>query len=794
MAYKFEGRSGGGSAGKFSLWTLLLLCVTASGLAAGSEDSVAVMENKSVRIEFALGAGIYNVTTLPDKRRVIGSAHATVEDWNSTDRGCTGKVIEKNGGRLLIESSRPDGPALLLEFTLHEGWIELRSGLKNTTGKAVRIKTFRPLAHGDVFYGTKWTDVRTLNAPSGANQTKVTVGAVCDSANDLLLTFKESGVRRSLVLGALKTADFSKFARTGQEGGVVAELEGRDPVGKLVEPGETYLPEDSFYVGAGTPNPFEALEQYGRELRQATGARPNPYDFPTVCAWYAGVWKTKGAQNHPEKSSYKINTSSGLVEEADKMGASGFLNASRAAGRLVPDNYTAINPQGWWDDAHWQSQGFYTAPYETSAKFGEGMHRRGTLAFTYIQPSNGMIPPLSRDFVEQHVSWMCGRDAKRTLDFSQPEVQGYLREKFGALRGSIDGLMVDYCDELWLKDAGHGGFADPHMTAATYYRTFFQCVKEGLGPGSWLHERIIIHPDNDLNLGIADSQRTSSDTDKISPDLVSRSGLRWYKNRVVLGYDMDSKELGSAWKIKGWTGTDQDGRRMLLTMAYVAASRLLLADSFRDLAPEVVHDLERTFPYPTEPRSARPVDAFTNAGWPRVYDYAVNVDWHQVTLFNNSLPTREETIAVPMAGDTADGALGLAPGENYYVYDFWNERFVGKLSGAGILKETLRPGEARMLSIRKVEKHPQVLSTNRHIMQGCLDLSDVKWSGNTLSGKAKLIGGEPFKIVIALNGYRAENLEAAPGNSVGVCTIERPQSGTVEWSVKFTASNPGSAE
>jgi hypothetical protein len=69
---------------------------------------------------------------------------------------------------------------------------------------------------------------------------------------------------------------------------------------------------------------------------------------------------------------------------------------------------------------------------------------------------------------------------------------------------------------------------------------------------------------------------------------------------------------------------------MLLTMAYVAASRLLLANSFRDLKPEVLYDLERTFPYPSEPRSARPVDAFTHAGWPRVYDFAVTPDWHQV--------------------------------------------------------------------------------------------------------------------------------------------------------------------
>jgi hypothetical protein len=170
------------------------------------------------------------------------------------------------------------------------------------------------------------------------------------------------------------------FAATdGQtvSGTVTAGLEGYDPIGRLVDPGETYLPADSFYLDAGTANPFEALEQYGRALREATGAKPNVYDFPTVCAWYAGVWKTGGAQDHPDKSAYKINTSAGLVEEAQKIKASGFLNYSRAAVRLVPDNYTEYNPQGWWDDKHWQHHGLYTAPYETSEKLGKGMHENG---------------------------------------------------------------------------------------------------------------------------------------------------------------------------------------------------------------------------------------------------------------------------------------------------------------------------------------------------------------------------------------------------------------------------------
>jgi hypothetical protein len=892
------------------------------------------------RIEFDLRTGTFNVTA--GGTLAISNAHAVVESWSSTDPGYQRKITGQSDSRLMIECSRPDAPTLLLEFTQHPEFVELRTGLKNTTDKPVRIKTFQPLTGGVVFPGAGGTDVRTLNGPSGGNQTRVTNRPICSSANNMLLTFKQAGVRRSLVLGALKTADFTKWARTVpsslalerpglhvvsyldcggtgtslfkvvrgktftwagttapagsvlfdeeavklrveqldpqkhyalgfswwdqdgngrvesvivsgrpliakcpvprqperpilslpaetyqdgnldiaftndakvpnavvseiwlwetaanaqlptrlDDGPVTAVVEGNDPVGKLVEPGETYLPADSFYVDAGMANPFEALEQYGRALREATGAKPNPYDFPTVCAWYAGCYynhpsgKVPDAQQNPAKTLYRLNTTPGIVEEMQKAKASGFSNYSRMAGRLVPDMYNPNNPQGWWDDAHWQRDGYYVTPYETSEKFGAGVHREGGLAFTYIQPTclwaNSYI---SKDFRELHSGWLCGKAANRTLDYSQGDVQTYLRKTFGALRGNIDGLMVDYSDDLWESEACKGGFADPHMTGTAFYRMFFRCVKDGLGAHSWLHERNVNQPNNDLNLGIVDSQRTSWDSTLITPDLVSCSSLRWYKNRVVLAYDMDAKSLTGAWKNKGWTGTDQDGRRMLLTMAYVAASRLLTANSFRDLDAATLHDLERTFPYPSEPRSARPIDAFVHDGWPRVYDFAVTPEWHQVTLYNNTLPTREETLAVPLAGDTADGALGLDPSAEYHVYDFWNDRYVGKLKGTDTLRETLRPGEARMLSIRKDKKHPQVLSTNRHIMQGYYELSDVKWTGKILTGKAKVVAGDPFKIVIACNGYRPDGLLVA--DDLAVLTIERPANESVEWSITF---------
>lgn len=73
------------------------------------------------------------------------------------------------------------------------------------------------------------------------------------------------------------------------------------------------------------------------------------------------------------------------------------------------------------------------------------------------------------------------------------------------------------------------------------------------------------------------------------------------------------------------------------------------------------------------------------------------------------------------------------------------------------LQQVLRPGEARMLSIRAVADNPQVVSCNRHIMQGYLELEDISSTNELLEGKIMLPKDEFVEIAIALNGKEIKN-------------------------------------
>ncbi len=303
---------------------------------------------------------------------------------------------------------------------------------------------------------------------------------------------------------------------------------------------------------------------------------------------------------------------------------------------------------------------------------------------------------------------------------------------------------------------------------------------------------------------------------------LNEKGEQQYRDREkkVLNYDLDGKKPFHV------SPMNRDGVRSMLTMSYVVSGTLIVVPSVGRWTPELYHDLGRIFPFHSDRRSARPVDAFINTH-PRVYDYKVNADWHQLTFYNTSLQEvpREkrtasfggeaQTVAVDLAGDTAFGGLGLDPAKEYYTYDFWNDRLVGRFKGTARLEQTLRPGEARMMSLRSVQPVPQFLSSNRHLMQGLVDHLGCDWdeSKRELRGVSLVVGGETYRAIFACNGSRPTSVVAddtidrslansrygrpsaaaahirelpeAPG--LAELTLQRPANGPVAWTIRFAS-------
>jgi len=285
---------------------------------------------------------------------------------------------------------------------------------------------------------------------------------------------------------------------------------------------------------------------------------------------------------------------------------------------------------------------------------------------------------------------------------------------------------------------------------------------------------------------LVDTQRSWPDSNAFVPGMVSIGGLRWYKNRTVFNYYPDSKCVHNISK---------ELRQSLLTMVFLTSGRIDLATSFTLFTPEIVHDFSRIYPVYREPKTARPLDAFTGVQNPQVYDLELTKDWHQVALFNTQ--KNKATISVKLCGDRMTNAIGLDPNSAYYAYDFWNDKLIGKRAGPETIEMELAPMNCAMVSIRKVQSNPQVISTNRHVLQGWVELSNIKWdpASRELSGRTSIVGGEPMKIVISANGFHALSASAAEasaellahpsGEDCRILMLTRKENGVSVWSVKY---------
>lgn len=781
---------------------LILLAALAAAASAQSSavsverrGTVVSLSNSAVSIRYDLARGQWEAIEKSSGRSRVQGAVTLVNTLRSDAPGAARTASEEPvadalgiGKSLLITTALPKGPALLLRLTLYpdSGSLALTAGLLNSTQAAIRVKTMSPMSEASAFPGESHAERYSVldgnggGAPSFVSHEK----GIRKSLNNLLVTFGPPGSNRSLVAGGLTYDEFEKYAEANS---TAAQLRVRtwaeDPVGKLVDPGVRYLPADRFYLDFTTRNPFEALERYAESVRLAQGIVLPVCDFPIVDTWFTQVDHFGGGM---DRNAYKgRNDSLGAVEEMEAIARSGFLKYSRAAVLLEPDLYDPNNQQGWWDDEHWQrgpdvrakgfwknnSNGQFVAPYQTASRWAGAVRALGGIPMIYVQtgfrsqdyaeafPQHMLfnqpnVPHLNEKGEQQYRDKEKKVPRKLGYDYTDPGFIAHMREVWERLRlAGIQGVKFDYPDYPFTGWPVTGGMEDPYSTTAMHYRSIFRLARQGLGPGSYLHERTLARG-SDVTLGLVASQRTEGDTDLIDAKMVTRLGLRWYKNRALVNYDMDGKNPFHA------QPPNRDGERAMLTMSYVVSGTLMLVPSFGRLSAGQVHDISRLFPYHPVRRSARPVDAFIRE-LPRIYDYRIDAQWHQVAFFNFDTAQPAE-VSVALAGDTAFGALGLDASRQYYVYDFWNSRLAGKLSGKDSLAQTLRPGEARMMSVHEVAEHPQFLSTNRHLMQGYTDLLGCTWNASKreLEGVSAVVGGEAYKVIIATNGFQPKSASA----------------------------------
>lgn len=769
------------------------------------KDSVVSLFNEKIAVAVNLKTGKYNVTDVKKNCVVLENAQFSADNWNSPHNFGNNQIrklkigyeqkealiSDEKGKRLELYISAGSGkkiPEYRFALTLLNGssFLEYQVGIKNTLGYDCRLMKAELFSNAKLFPGSKIDSLKTLNGAAGITNPEVLENVDRESTNSMMLTAIVNGKRQTLVWGGLKYHDY--YANTlYKKSNSTITLFMTDPVGRLVTINEDYWAPDTYYLGLGESNPFIALENYGLALRKANNAKPNPYDFPTLCGWAVG--NLSGGKD--------INNSVALIAEMDGANKSGLTKYTKVAVRLEPDTYCykdGNTEQGWWDDEHWSKYGHLVKPYDTFAKWCVAVKERNGVPLTYFQSS---MP--SDDFAMAHPDWMLNNDISKLqlyhrhhqpnvrYDYTDKGFQKHISSVWQRLKSDgIAGIKFDYPETAWNPE---GGFEDKKATTTSAYRQLFQLCRDGLGTVGLLNERALgesERPVLDVNAGIVDIQRTTWDTNAYESQFVSTAGLRWYKSRSVFLYYPDSKAIHPH---------GASVRQSLVTMLALTSGRLELATPYSMLTPEMVHDISRMYPIYSGIKSPRPVDAFLGQKDPRVYDLELTPDWHAVTLFNSG--KNKDVISVSLNKSMVYAGLELDPSADFYVYDFWKDKFVGKIKGNASLSSELKSLECTIYTVKKLETVPQLISTNRHILQGWVDVKELNWDKNkkSLSGKVKVIEGEPYKIVVATNQWKKIKIDTDAATSkwenhpdsdlLKVLILENPKNKDVKWSISF---------
>jgi hypothetical protein len=783
----------------------VLSCGPLHAVDVTGNDQSAAIANGLFRLSYDLKNGSWSGVDLATGVTVFAKARFTVDEigWDKPDGATRSwKQAETEDafgkGRTLSITETPGGgyaPVKTLHLTVYDGQPFAALGFSVTNQRAfpMRIARVGVIDRAAFLPGSKLGHPQALRGGAGAQPNRVENQLGIDAHNNLLLTGKLGGRRHSLVTGGLRYRDFlRRIVMDDRKSELTVTIE--DPCGKPVPPGTTYHAVDTVFLDFVTRDPFASLEAYGMAMRTANDARPKPYDFPTLCGWLV----SQGSYGEGKP----INDSKSLVGQMELAAGSGLLAHTPVAIRLEPDFYCNHNngdtQQGWWNDETWARYGSLTPPYETFAKFCGRIRELGGIPFTYIQSN---MP--SNDFALAHPEWMLRGDISRLhaehrhhmpfvkCDFTHPGFQAHTLAMWKRLaRDGLQGIKFDYPESAWIAS---GGFTDHTRTTTNAYRKVFELAREGLGDAAFIHERNLGEygtPMLDVTAGIVDLQRVWDDSSHFEPEMASRMGLRWYKNRSVFGYYPDGKSF---------KGMDADARRTMLTLVGLISGRLELGTSFGRMTRGEQHDLTRLYPLLKGTRSFRPVDMLSAApADPSVYAYANDDSSVQLILCNNH--DEDRTVSAPLSGDQPDtGSLGLDPVAGYHLHDFWNDRYLGVIPGNGAVSLPLKPLQSLVLSLRRKMPRPQMLSTDRHIMQGLPELAEVKWNAPsmTLTGTARVVAGEPVVITLASNGHDAGGHTVSTGTAsvtsqdgLVKLTLSSGESTDVTWSVVWKKS-PG---
>jgi alpha-galactosidase len=344
-----------------------------------------------------------------------------------------------------------------------------------------------------------------------------------------------------------------------------------------------------------------------------------------------------------------------------------------------------------------------------------------------------------------------------------------------------------------LKYEGYNSYADYFKASGydrnTAFRNVVQEVRDQVGKNNFLLACWGIRPEL---VGLVDGCR-------IGNDGYSYAGLAQFNswNNIIWRIDPDHIELSDKEAYRSCTATSITGSVYMLTdKAELYRSSPLIEAARRTLPvlftrPGQVYDVD-----PSVSSKFALADIELSGSGPRPFDASsstttdlfaleINKPWENWTVLAR-LDEREKMLSLP--------ELGLEAGTDYLVFEFWTRTFLGT-SRDRFTPPNIDPAfGCQVLTFRKKLDHPQLLATSRHISGGAVELSDLAWKSNALSGSSELVPGEEYTLYIhepqgstfrSINVTGADMIRNTAQGPVRQIVIRSPTAKKCTWSLSY---------
>lgn len=738
------------------------------------------IENESLAFRWNAATARFTLTAKPSQRAVVvdgrlgGAGRAMLADARHATFG-KGRsvVVARPDGTIDTVSLFAGLPFALFQPRLHNG------------GREPLVANRVPAVSLPIRLGRTASELTVLGTGGLASPAK-------NPGSYVWMAIAEPKTRAGVVGAWLTHRRGSGVVFASEEAGGV-RVDARLEHGRLrIAPGNT-AELDTFAVGYFDDARL-GLEAWADAVARQNGVRlpPQPVGY---CTWYSQPYGGASDEKH-------------------------LLELARFAKReLGPFGFSLVQIDDGWQagtSTNGPNRNFTThrpgGPYAGGMKpVADALRADGQLAGLWFMPFAGThYDPFFKDKQNWFVRRSDGKPYETDwggtcLDTTRPEVRAYLRDNarriaydWGYRYFKMDGLWTGtgtkqiYVNDAYREDGiGDAVFADPDKTNLEAYREGLQLVRDTVGRDVFILGCCI--PQNMRSyggaMGIVDAMRIGPDNGsdwnglRTGPTFGSRHyflhGRVWYNDPDPV-YVRPSVPLHHARLICSWVG--------------ITGQMNLSTDWLPGLPPERIDLLRRTMP--SHGLKPRPVDLFEEP-IPRIWlltDTRSTPRRDVVALFNWS--DKLATI------DCSLSRIGLPDERPYVAFDYWGN------ARAGIVEKRLAmavPGQScRILALRPVADHPQLVSTSRHVTQGIVDVVQERWDAGSrsLHGRSRVVAGDRYELRIALPAeaekwtlreIKVSAADVAAGVKIAAktdsgwlrATIASPTSREVDWSIAF---------